>query len=140
VAKTTPPPDFGHSGHVTRRTDALVATIGISTGEAIECELRVTGTAAFAFACQHHPVATHDTLTPGPNNTYRWTHFRKAADADSSPDVYTLVLSFLGATSYTFVMKHVDGTGTALSVLKDLDARSTTAADVFRSPITFFTT
>jgi len=138
VAKSQKP-DFGKSGRLTIRTNENGALVNVSAGEHITCELKVKGAVPlFAFGCQHRPIWSGPDFPGHPKNLYQWEHFTQAGDADAPSDVYSLTLSFLGATSYTFVMRRVDAAGAPLQTLKDVDYQSTTAADVFRDVITLF--
>jgi len=141
MAKTSPRPDFGKKGHLVVRTDEQGAHVSVSTGESIRSKLTAggPGKAVFSFACQHRPVWSADDFPGHPQPVYDWRHFTRQGDADAPADSYALTLAFAGGiTSYTFLMEKVDDTGTVIATLKDFDASSTAAGDVFHSGITLF--
>lgn len=136
MAKKKPQPDFGKAGTLTIRKNVTGATINATAGEFIRCELKVTGLQAlFSFACAHRTLVSGQSLAGPP---FQWDYLSKAADIDAPADSYALVLSFLQATEYTFVMEHRDSGGAVLKVLKDIDYKSTSVDDVFRDAILLF--
>ena len=131
-------PDFGKAGKLTIRTNATGATINTSAGEFVHCELRVVGTQAlFSFACTHRHLRSGTDFQPG--HAFVWDHLNHAGDLDAPSDAYSLVLSFLQAIKYTFVMEHRNGAGAVLKRLKDIDYESTSSEDVFRDSLIIFT-
>jgi hypothetical protein len=139
MAKKPDKPDFGKGGHLTIRVSEQGAHI--DAGEFIRCKLTVTGPgqAVFAFSCQHRPIKSAADF-PGQPPPYTWTRFDHPGDADAAQDVHSLVVAFAGgATSYTFLMEKMDKDNHVLKTLKDFDASSTVATDVYRDGITFFT-
>jgi hypothetical protein len=141
VAKKPDKPDFGKGGHLTIRVSEQGAHIAVAAGERIRCTLTVTGPgqAVFAFSCQHRPLKSAADF-PNQPKTFKWTHFDHPGDDDAAQDVYSLVVAFAGsATSYTFLMEKMDNGGHVVATLKDFDASSTVAVDVYRDGITLFT-
>jgi len=141
VAKKPDKPDFGKGGHLTIRVSEQGAHIAVAAGESIRCTLTVTGPgqAVFAFSCQHRPLKSAADFTGQPK-TCKWTHFDHPGDDDAAQDVHSLVVAFAGgATSYTFLMEKMDNGGHVVATLKDFDASSTVAVDVYRDGITLFT-
>jgi hypothetical protein len=131
-------PDFGTSGKLTIRKNVTGATIRTTAGEFIHCELQVTGVQAlFSFACSHRHLISPKDVPGGP--PFQWDYLKKAGEIDAPGDSYSLVLSFLQATQYTFVMQHRDAGGAVLKVLKDIDYKSTSPDDVFRDAVLLFT-
>jgi hypothetical protein len=131
-------PDFGKTGKLTIRTNVTGATINTSAGEFVHCELRVVGAQAlFSFACTHRPLRSAKDFPPG--DPFVWDHLKHAGDLDAPIDAYSLVLSFLQAIKYTFVMEHRKAAGTVLKTLKDVDYESTSPDDVFRDSLIIFT-
>ena len=134
--------DFGQGGHLTIRRDETGAPVAVSAGESIRCKVTANGPgqAVFSFACQHRPICKADTFSGHPKAAYDWTRFTHAGDADAPTDSHALVLSFSGGiTSYTFLMEKVDTTGQVTATLKDFDASSNVASDVYRDAILLFT-
>jgi hypothetical protein len=141
MAKKSLRPDFGKKGRLKVRTDEQGAHVSVSTGEFIRSKLtaRGPGKAIFSFACQHRPLWSAADFPGHPQPVYDWRHFTQPGDADAPADSYALTVSFAGAiTSYTFLLEKVDATGAVVATLKDFDASSTAADDVFHSGITFF--
>ena len=141
MAKKPDKPDFGKGGHLTMRVSEQGARIAVAAGERIRCTLTVTGPgqAVFAFSCQHRPLKSAADF-PNQPKTFTWTHFDHPGDNDAAQDVYSLVVAFAGgATSYTFLMEKMDNGGHVVTTLKDFDASSTVAVDVYRDGITLFT-
>ena len=135
-------PDFGKAGHLTIRNDETGAPIAASAGEFIRCKVTAKGPgqAVFSFVCQHRPICKADTFHGHPKPAYDWTRFTNPGDADAPTDSHALVLSFSGGiTSYTFLMETVDATGQVKATLKDFDASSNVASDVYRDAIILFT-
>jgi hypothetical protein len=131
-------PDFGKAGTLTIRKNVTGATINATAGEFIHCELQVTGVQAlFSFACIHRPIKSPQDFPGG--SPFQWDYLKKATDIDTPGDSYSLVLSFLQATQYTFVMQHRDAAGAVMKVLKDIDYKSTSSDDVFRDAVLLFT-
>ena len=134
-------PDFGTAGQLTIRTDKMGAAIQVSAGESIRAKLTVKGpgTAVFAFGCQHRTLWSGPDFPGHPLPLYSWRHFTQPSDADAAADTYSLTIAFIGGvTSYTYLLEHVNTVGAVLATLKDFDASSTSAADVFHSSITLF--
>jgi hypothetical protein len=95
----------------------------------------------FSFGCQHRPHWSAQDFHGHPQTVYDWTHFAHPGDADAPSDTYALTIAFVGGiTSYTFLMEKVSATGVVIATLKDFDASSTVASDVFHSTITLFVT
>ena len=142
MAKKPDKPDFGKGGHLTIRVSEQGAHITIPEGQFVRCTLDVAGPgqAIFAFSCQHRPIKSAADFPGHPKKTYEWTHFKDPGDADAPQDVHALVVAFAGgATSYTFLMEKMGKDGLILATLKDFDASSAVATDVYRDAITFFT-
>jgi hypothetical protein len=91
----------------------------------------------FSFACQHRPLWNAPDFPGHPQHVYEWRHLTHPGDTDAPADSYTLTVAFVGGiTSYTFLMEKVTASGTVAATLKDFDASSTAAVDVFHSGIT----
>lgn len=135
----TPRPDFGKAGRLTVRVDEQGALVSVSTGEFIRARLTANGPgrAVFSFACQHRPLWGAPDFPGHPQRVYEWSHLSQPGDADAPSDSYALTVAFVGGiTSYTFLMERVDASGIVVATLKDFDASSTAAADVFHAGIT----
>jgi hypothetical protein len=135
-------PDFGKGGQLTIRKDETGAPVATSAGESIRCKVTAKGPgqAVFSFTCEHRPICKADTFTGHPKPAYDWTRFTNPGDADAPRDAHALVLSFAGGiTSYTFLMEKVDAAGQVKATLKDFDASSNVASDVYRDAIILFT-
>jgi hypothetical protein len=123
------------------RVSEMGAEIRVSSGEFIQARVTANGPgqAVFTFACQHRPIRRASDFAGHPRRVYEWRHFIQPGDADAPSDTYALTIAFIGGiTSYTFLMEKIAG-GTVVK-LKDFDASSTAAEDVFQSSITLFTT
>jgi hypothetical protein len=132
-------PDFGKGGRLKVREDEQAAVIRLSAGERIRMTLTANGPgqALFAFGCQHKSLWNAPDFPGHPKKVYEWVHLDQPADADAPADTYALTIAFVGGiTSYTFLMEHVSAAGANLATLKDFDASSTVASDVFHSAIT----
>ena len=132
-------PDFGKGGRLTFRSDEQGAHVGVSSGEFVRLRLTASGPgqAVFSFGCQHRPLWSATDFPGHPQPVYEWRHLSQTGDADAPSDSYALTVAFVGGiTSYTFLMETVATDGTVRATLKDFDAASTVAADVFHSAIT----
>lgn len=133
-------PDFGKGGKLKVREDDQGAVIEVSKGQFVRSRLTCTGPgqAIFAFGCQHRTLRSAPDFGP-PRPVYEWTHFDQPGNADATADSYALTIAFLGGiTSYTFLMEQVSSTGAVVATLKDFDASSAVASDVFQTGITLF--
>ena len=143
MAKKAVRPDFGSAGRLRIRSSEQGAAVSVSANEFIRSRLTVSGPgqAVFAFGCQHRPVWSAQDFPGHPQTVYEWKHFVQHGDADAPSDTYALTIAFVGGiTSYTFLMEKVGAGGAVVATLKDFDASSTAAADVFHSSITLFVT
>jgi hypothetical protein len=132
-------PDFGKGGKLKVREDEQGAVIQVSAGEHLRMKLTANGPgqAVFAFGCQHKSLFNPADFPGHPKKVYEWVHLDQLSDADAMSDTYAMTIAFIGGiTSYTFLMERVSAAGVSLATLKDFDASSTVAADVFHSGIT----
>lgn len=139
MAKASPRPDFGKGGRLTFRSDEQGAQVDLTAGQFIRAKVTVTGPGqpVFTLACQHRPLRSAPDFAGHPLKVYEWRPLTKIADTDSPSDSYALTLSFVGGiTSYTILMEKVAANGTVITTLKDFDAASTVATDVFHTGIT----
>ena len=128
-----PPPTvvpFPLAGSETIRINEAGAVVDAAAQEMIICTVTVEGGLP-AFVFTRGDATLQDArLMPGhPKKMYQWmlSHADGTLTVEDAP--YTLVVSFVGAFKYTYVMELTDVFGARKSLLKDIDYESSEPTD-----------
>ena len=132
---------FPTAGTKTVRANEAGAVVDASgTREQVICTLVVTGgRAAFVFARLKKgatvPDVLEDSATQPVVKRYQWVLSTADGTLADGEATYTLSLSFIGASKYTYTMEHCDEFGARITMLKDIDYESANGNDRHHDPI-----
>ena len=132
--------DFGKTGKLTIRKNALAVEVDVNAGEHLAYKLTVKGAGPiFNWACKHKLRRNQSSFPGHPKQVYEWTWCRQnPGDADAADDVYTLELRFSSAVKYTLVVELRNSNDQAIKTVEDLDFESQTPEDFFADPLRIF--
>src|SRR5687768_7806855 len=137
---------FPQAGTATVRANEAGAIVDASvTGEHVICTLVVTGgRGIFTFARLKDGETTPDVLKDSATlpvlSRYQWVLSAADGTLVNGEATYTLSLSFLGASKYTYTMEHCDAFGARITMLKDIEYESSNGNDRRHEPIGLETT
>lgn len=132
--------DFGKTGKVTIREDAVGVEVDVNGGQYLSYQLTAQGSGPiFKWACEHKLRLRQSDFAGHPKQTYEWTWSRQnSAEGDSDDDIYTLEMRFSSAIKYTLVVELRDNSDQPIKTVKDVDFESQTPEDWFGSTLRIF--
>jgi hypothetical protein len=132
---------FPTAGTMTVRANEAGAVVDASVArEQVICTLIIAGgRPAFTFQRLKKGGAVADVLqdsaTQPVAQRYQWVLSAADGTLANGEATYTLSLSFLGASRYTYTMEHCDEFGARITMLKDIDYESANGNDRRHEPI-----
>jgi hypothetical protein len=123
---------FGNAGRRTAR--ASRGSVTLKGDELLVYTVTVRGAnAAFGFACRHRALHSAEDFEGHPRAKYEWDYL-----PDRDKDLVKLLLTFVGAVTYTVRIDHISQAGALLRTVRDVDYESQDPEDTAEDNLSVF--